>query len=79
MRKPMMMTCFTCGGEFQFGPHIYSGTHIRMYNMTVCRDCYAANHDGWAPHFEAKILKHLRSEGLPIPDRNEKEWLPRGS
>ena len=79
MRKPMMMRCFTCGDEFQFGPNIYAGTHIRAYNITVCRTCYSANWDGWAPSYEPKILKHLEEKGLPTPERNSKGWLPRGS
>ena len=60
------------------GPHIYAGTHIRAYNMTVCRGCHSANHDGWAPAYEAKILKHLDEQDIAVPKRNAGGWLPRG-
>lgn len=73
----MMYRCFTCGGEFQFGPHIYNGKHIAAYNLTVCLSCYDGNWDGWAPHCEAKILAHLKDNDLKAPARNEGGYLPR--
>lgn len=72
-----MTTCFTCGRAFQFGPHLYAGKHVPRYSITVCRDCYDANWDGWAPQFEAKILAHLEKNNLPAPIRNTDGLLPR--
>ena len=74
--QPIMMRCFTCGGEFPFGPHRYDGKHIPAYQFTVCSGCYSANWDGWGPMFEEKILKHLEENGLPVPARRG-DWLPR--
>jgi hypothetical protein len=70
--------CFTCGNQFQFGPHRYDGENIPRYQICGCRTCYAASWDGWGPHHEQRVLAHLEKKGLPIPERNEKGWLPRG-
>ena len=75
--EQFMVPCFFCGRQFQFGPHAYRGQHISRYQVTACEGCYAGNWDGWAPHFEARLVPHLRDKGLPIPPRNAKGWLPR--
>lgn len=78
MTEPKFMCrCDTCGGQFQFGPHIYDGKHIDAYGITVCMGCYRGNWDGWAPHYEPVITRNLKEHGLPLPKRNEKGWLPR--
>lgn len=62
----------------KWGPHLYEGLYIPRYGITVCRKyCYEGNWDGWAPHHEEKIIATLREKKLPIPERNEKGWLPR--
>jgi hypothetical protein len=73
----IMIRCFCCGQDFQFGPHIYAGKHINKYNISVCSSCYGSNWDGWGPTCESKLLAHLKDKELPIPRRNEKGWLPR--
>jgi hypothetical protein len=45
--------------------------------MTVCRICYDGNWDGWGRMLEPRILKHLKDQGVPAPDRNGEGWLPR--
>ena len=70
-------TCICCQRSFQFGPSTYEGRHLPGYKMMVCRDCYDANWDGWAPHYEGFILKHLREKGIQPPPRNANGWLPR--
>lgn len=77
IKPTIIMRCFACGGEFQFGPHIYAGKHIPAYKVTVCTTCYSANWDGWAPVYEPEILKHLKAEGIVVPLRNAGGWLPR--
>ncbi len=72
-----MFTCTTCGSEYQMGRHIYGGKQIPRYQMGVCKSCYEANWDGWAPDYEGKIITHLEEKGLPVPERNNKGWLPR--
>ena len=69
--------CFMCGEEYQFGPHIYRGQYIPRYQIGVCNNCYKTNWDGWAPEYEDKLIKHLKSKKLPIPKRNQKGWIPR--
>ena len=66
-----------CGLKFQMGPHVYDGKYISHYKISVCKGCWDGNWDGWAPEFEKKLLAHLKTEGISIPDRNEKGWLPR--
>lgn len=72
-----MVRCFMCDSEFQMGPHRYDGRYIRRYKISVCKICYDGNWDGWAPHFEERLIKHLEKEGISIPKKNEKGWLPR--
>jgi hypothetical protein len=69
--------CEVCGQEFQYGPYVYNGKFIPAYQIMVCSGCYASNWDGWAPQFEAAVKRKLTEEGLPIPARNPKGWLPR--
>lgn len=71
--------CGICGAAFQFGPHLYEGKHIPSYNLTVCKTCWEVNWDGWGPGAERALLAHLERQGLPLPERNSKGWLPRES
>jgi hypothetical protein len=72
-----MKRCVVCGCEFQFGIHVYDGKYIPTYEIMVCSGCYQANWDGWAPDHEPAVTRKLREQGKPIPERNEKGWLPR--
>ena len=77
MTDKFMTVCGVCGSSFQFGPHRYDGRHIPMYKLTVCSSCYDANWDGWGPVWEARIIAHLNRQGIPVPQRNAKGWIPR--
>jgi hypothetical protein len=72
-----MYLCQMCGAEYHMGAHRYDGKHIPRYNLDVCKSCYESNWDGWAPHYESKLVEHLRKQNLPLPERNEKGWYPR--
>ena len=72
-----IITCETCNKELQFGPHRYEGRVIAIYGITVCDSCWDGNRDGWAPHIEPTIQKHLARNNLKEPPRNDKGWLPR--
>jgi hypothetical protein len=72
-----MCCCDVCGANFQFGPHLYDGTYIQTYQITVCFGCFGANWDGWAPHYEEAVTRTLKAQGVPIPARNKKGLLPR--
>lgn len=69
--------CNLCGSKVQFGPHVYDGTWLGHYKMLLCRPCHAGNWDGFAPHYEPIIERHLTNEGIPLPKRNSKGWYPR--
>ena len=70
-------TCFLCGKKFEFGSHKYYGKKVPYYEFMLCDAHYQGNWDGFAPHYEDKIIKHLKENNIPIPKRNEKGWLPR--
>ena len=72
-----MCNCDLCGSRFQFGPHVYDGKVIPGYKLTVCRTCWVSNHDGWGPVVEDQFVKHLQSNGIPLPERNKDGWYPR--
>jgi hypothetical protein len=42
----------------------------------ICKICDSANWDGINPHHDEKLEKHLKGEGIPIPDKNEKGFYP---
>lgn len=79
MAKPRytMSTCPLCGEKYPNGPHRYDGCHSKLFDLWVCSNCWDANWDGWAPHYERFLLDHLKKKGLPIPKRNAKGWFPR--
>ena len=73
-----MFDCAVCGNPYQHGPHRYDGHKLELYGGVFCCDaCWRANWDGWGPHSEPTILAILLANGLPVPPRNKKGWLPR--
>lgn len=77
MTERIMIDCQMCGASFQFGPHVYNGRHIARYELTVCDTCWVGNHDGWSPMLESKLLEHLKSKGIAIPECNSAGRYPR--
>ena len=77
MDKKFYSKCDLCDSPFQYGPHQYDGKFIPKYKITVCMNCYSNNWDGWAPHYEEKLIENLKKNQLPIPERNVNGWLPR--
>jgi hypothetical protein len=77
-KEKFMFSCDVCGNQYQHGPHRYEGHKLRIYGDIFCCDlCWEGNWDGWAPHYEDVLLKHLKEKGLPEPKRNEQGLLPR--
>jgi hypothetical protein len=72
-----MYSCDLCGHAYQMGAGIYDGKYIPRYDLNVCMPCYNGNWDGWSPNNEKLLIAHLKKKGLPMPERNEKRWLPR--
>lgn len=77
MSEKFMRTCKLCQNQYQYGPHIYDGIYIKCYDIHVCLTCYKSNRDGWNHDAALKLIAHLKKNGLPIPDTNDKGWLPR--
>jgi hypothetical protein len=75
-QEKFMNKCDLCGQQYQNGLHRY-GHIVKLYEMAICTLCWDANHDGFAPHYEDKILNHLKQNNLPVPERNIKGLLPR--
>jgi len=73
----VVSVCFMCGSQSRMGPHVYDGKHVRSYDISVCKSCYEGNWDGWASHYEQRLLAHLKERGLPVPKRNDKDRLHR--
>jgi hypothetical protein len=73
----IMRKCFFCGRLFQFGPHVYDGSYSRYYKIEICRSCYQGNWDGYGLDAEEKLLQHMADNGIVVPARNKKGWLPR--
>lgn len=71
-----MMQCGLCGNFFPFGPHQYGGKYLLHYDLRVCRPCLDVNWDGILPHFEEKIVGHLKDRGIPLPIRNAEGLYP---
>ncbi len=73
----MMVECIVCETEFRMGSDVYAGKWLPSYQMYVCDACFAGNWDGYATDFDERIVQHLNSKGLPIPQRNARGYLPR--
>ena len=76
--KMNMIPCPICGNSFQNGPQRYEDHRLHLYgDLYCCNTCWELNWDGWGPAREETVLRHLKEHNLPIPERNEKGWLPR--
>lgn len=75
--EKIMCQCDMCGNKFQMGQHVYNGKFISRYQISVCKSCWDGNWDGWAPHYEQRLIAHLQKKGIPLPERNAKGWFPR--
>lgn len=69
--------CDICGGKLYQGMGHYPLRKVSGYELFCCSGCYGGNCDGWNPRYEAKLLAHLKANGIKPPPRNEKGWLPR--
>ncbi|WP_308776885.1 hypothetical protein [uncultured Bilophila sp.] len=74
--EKFMYACPICGNKFQHGPHLYEGHKLKWLGETVCNICYLGNEDGWAPTYEPRVLELIEREGLIVPDRNDKGFIP---
>ena len=69
--------CDICGKTYYQGKGYYPLRKVEGYGLFCCDICFDSNWDGWNPNHEAKILAHLKANGIEPPPRNEKGWLPR--
>jgi hypothetical protein len=77
MPEKIMYDCDVCGAPFQFGPHVYAGKSIPLYEIMVCTSCYKGNWGGWQPRLEGRVLQKLGAAGRPEPARLPNGLLPR--
>ncbi|VAV82485.1 hypothetical protein MNBD_DELTA01-33 [hydrothermal vent metagenome] len=79
-KESIKFNCFTCPNEYEMGFGVYEGKCLPLYaDIFVCLTCYNGNFDGWSnPAVVEKLINHLKEKSLPVPERNEKGWLPRG-
>ena len=68
--------CFFCENEYQMSAGKYEGKPIKKYGINVCQICFGSNWDGWTGSNESKLIDFLNKNNIPIPERNEKGWLP---
>lgn len=68
------LTCDFCERDIPEGQ--WGHTQRALGGMYSCQPCRRANWDGWAPHYEKKIIAWLDDSGHPHPPRNEKELFP---
>ena len=74
----ILQRCDLCGQERQMGPHIYELRKLSLYDIFVCKEHIEANHDGWTPMHEDKLLAKLRADGKSEPARSDNGLLPVG-
>lgn len=68
--------CFFCNRLFHFGNHKYYGEYVAKYKLSICSSCKSSNHDGLNPSYNKKFEDHLKTNNIPIPERNAKGWYP---
>jgi|LNFM01.2.fsa_nt_gb hypothetical protein len=77
--EPVKLECDVCHRDYRHGPHIYEGHRLSLYGEAfACNPCWIANHDGWAPHYERRLLALLKERDLATPSRLANGLLPRG-
>ncbi|WP_375209110.1 hypothetical protein [Hyphomonas jannaschiana] len=58
--------CALCGQQTRFGPHVYEGRPIPLWNVFLCNICDSSNHDGIVPHMHPKFIGELKASGAPM-------------
>lgn len=74
---PYQVRCDICGAIHYQGMGVYPLRKVSGYGLFCCDACYEGNWDGWNPRHEAKLLAHLKAQGIEPPPRNGNGWLPR--
>ena len=70
----VMYGCALCKRQFQFGPHIYEGRHIKEWNVEICDNCIKSNWDGVMIDRHPSLRQHLEKNGAEIK-LNSRGWL----
>jgi hypothetical protein len=60
--------------KFEFGPHLYRGRKIHVWEIMVCESCYGSNHDGIVPGRFARLEPYLKRRGIEVK-LNDKGWI----
>jgi hypothetical protein len=59
-----MYECFLCDNPFEFGMRAYLGKRVRAWDIMVCNECLAVNHDGVVPETYPHLAVHLEVRGI---------------
>jgi hypothetical protein len=59
-----MYECFLCDNPFEFGRRARLGKRVRAWDIMVCIECLAANHDGIVPETYPHLAVHLEVRGI---------------
>ena len=70
----VVLDCFLCGGQFKFGPQIFTGKPIKAWEINVCDACHSGSWDGLAPEKYPRLIQHLRRRGIPV-NLNANGWI----
>jgi hypothetical protein len=74
--EPILKGCFLCEQPFRFGPHTYNCKYIHQWDITVCSQCYASNHDGIVTEQHPRLIEHLNAQKIPVHlnERGGLDW-----
>ena len=59
-----MYECFLCDNPFEFGLRARLGKRVRAWDIMVCSECLAGNHDGIVPESYPHLALHLEVRGI---------------
>lgn len=70
----IMVECFLCRREFQFGPNRYEGRHVGEWGISVCSHCSRSPWDEVPPGYTQRVVEYLDAKGIPYK-RNAQGWV----
>ena len=69
--------CDICGTRCKTGAGVHGVQRIPGYDLTVCRNCFQSNYEGWAPEHVEAFENHLELKQIPFPARHAGVLYPR--
>lgn len=59
--------CACCGGEFQFGPHVYNIQNAPGWNVLLCDTCRPPFRLQWEVSPTPRLIAALKAKGITVP------------